>query len=132
VCGARVLVVDDEIVVARLMQEILVGRFGCRVDLASRGIEALERLTAERYSLVISDIRMPEMNGTELFLWLRETQPAMATRLVFVTGHAGEKHLEEEIAQWSVPVLMKPFTVARFAEVCGPFLQTLDAQPASA
>ena len=97
-------------------------QFGCRVDVASQGLEALELLAEHDYALVVSDIRMPGMNGTELFLWLREAQPAAARRLVLVTGHAGERHLEEEIAAWGVPVLLKPFTIERFTELCSPFL----------
>ncbi len=122
--GARVLVVEDEIVVRRLMCEMLVSQFGCCVIAVVNGVEALERLAAETFSLVISDIRMPAMNGTELFLWLRETQPALSRRFVFVTGHVGENAMEEEISRWGVPVLEKPFSVARFVEVCGPFLRT--------
>jgi CheY-like chemotaxis protein len=120
--GARVLVVDDEIIVRRLLQEILTVQFDCLVDVATQGLEALELLAEHDYALVVSDIRMPGMNGTELFLWLREAQPATARRLVLVTGHAGERHLEEEIAVWGVPVLLKPFTMERFAELYSPFL----------
>lgn len=127
--GMRVLVVDDEVVVRRLIQEVLVTQFGCQVDVVHTGIEALERLTQDRYSLVISDIRMPEMNGTELFLWLREAQPALARRFVFVTGHAGDKALEAEIAQWGVPVLAKPFTIKNLEAVCAPFLRTAALHP---
>jgi CheY-like chemotaxis protein len=66
---------------------------------------------------------MPDMSGTELFLWLREAQPAAARRFVFVTGHAGETHFEAEVAQWGVPVIAKPFTIAQLAATCLPFLQ---------
>src|SRR5581483_43605 len=108
--GARVLVVDDEPAVCRLLHEVLAAHFGCIVDVATNGVEAFELLAANRYALVLSDIRMPMMNGTELYLWLREAQPTTARRLVFVTGHAGEKYLEAEIAQWGTPVIAKPFT----------------------
>ncbi|MCX6951133.1 MAG: ATP-binding protein [Verrucomicrobia bacterium] len=120
--GARVLLVDDEIIVRHLMQEILTVQFGCQVDVAGHGLEALERLAEREYALVVSDIRMPGMNGTELFLWLREAQPVTARRLVLVTGHSGEQRLDDEIAAWGVPLLMKPFTVERFARLCAPYL----------
>lgn len=120
---ARVLVVEDEIVVARLMQEIFRMQFGCRVDVAADGLAAFEKLAEHRYTLVVSDVRMPEMNGTELYLWVREAQPALARRFVFVTGHAGDKKLEAEIAQWGVPVIAKPFTIAALASVCEPYLR---------
>lgn len=127
--GLRALVVDDEIIVRHLMQEILTVRLGCRVDVAANGVEALECIAARRYDLIVSDIRMPGMSGTELFLWLRDAQPATARRLIFVTGHSGEKELDEEIASWGVPVLMKPFTVERFYEHCLPFLAAGTSSP---
>jgi CheY-like chemotaxis protein len=120
--GARVLVVEDEPHVRRLIQTVLSSRFGCHVDTASHGVEAFELLAVQRYALVVSDVRMPTMNGTELYLWLREAQPLTARRFVFVTGYPGESHLERDIAQWNVPVLTKPFTVAQLCEQCAPFL----------
>ncbi len=122
--AARVLVVEDELHVRRLIQEVLWTRFGCEVDTAVHGIDAFERLAVERYALVISDIRMPTMNGTELYLWLREAQPLLARRFIFVTGFPGDNHLEQELANWDVPVLTKPFTVSRLCELCAPFLES--------
>ncbi len=123
--GARVLVVEDEVVIARLIHEIFHMHFGCEVDLVSNGLAAFEKLANTRYALVLSDVRMAEMNGTELYLWLREAQPAMARRFVFVTGHAQERHFNAEIEQWGVPVIEKPFTIAQLTDVCSPFLENL-------
>jgi signal transduction histidine kinase len=120
--GKRVLVVDDEIVICRLMNEILVSRFGCQVDMVSNGIEALGRLNERTFTLIVSDIRMPGMSGKELFLWLNETQPETARRMILVTGHAGENDLEPEVAKYQIPVLMKPFSIEEFSEACAPFL----------
>ena len=128
--GARVLVVEDEIVVARLMREIFHTQFGCEVDVVNNGIDAFEKLAHTRYALVVSDVRMPKMNGTELFLWLREAQPMTARRFVFVTGHAGEKHFEAEIAQWGVPVIAKPFTMSQLTAVCAPYLESVSIESA--
>jgi CheY-like chemotaxis protein len=75
---------------------------------------------------------MPEMNGLEFYFHLRELRPELAERLVFVTGHAGDKAMEEEIARWSVPVVPKPFTPRRLAEICAPFLITAKAVADSA
>jgi two-component system NtrC family sensor kinase len=121
--GGRVLVVEDDDVVSKLLQELLRVHFGCHVDLATNGRDALAAIGREHYELVISDIQMPEMNGAELFTRLREYHPDIARRFVFVTGHPGGRHLDAEIAHWNVPVIAKPFTVSRLADVCGPFLK---------
>jgi signal transduction histidine kinase len=119
----RVLVAEDEVVLRRLLQEILRSRFGCDVEIATNGVEAMAAIEHGTFDLVLADIRMPEMSGTELYLRLRDMRPELARRFVFVTGHPGENALAAEIAKWNVPVIAKPFTLARLAEVCGPFLQ---------
>jgi len=118
----HVLVVEDEPDVRRLMEIVISTRFGCSVDTASHGIAALEHLAKRHYTLVISDIRMPTMSGTELYLWLREAQPVTARRFVFVTGYPDDNCLGTDIAGWQIPVLLKPFTVDRLCELCAPFL----------
>ena len=121
--GVRVLVVEDEEVVRWLLQEMMRTHFGCQVDVAVSGTEALAALQREKYALVLSDIRMPVMNGPELYQEVLAQHPEMACRFVFMTGHPGGQHLEEKIAGWNIPVIAKPFTIERIAEVCGPFLE---------
>ncbi len=128
--GIRVLVVEDEVVLRRLLQEILRSRFGCNVEIATNGVEAMAAIEKTAFDLVLADIRMPEMSGTELYLRLRESRPELARRFVFVTGHPGENALAAEIAKWNVPLIAKPFTLAQMTEVCGPFLQAPDAKTA--
>jgi two-component system NtrC family sensor kinase len=130
--GVRVLVVEDEVVLRRLLQELLRSRFGCNVEIATNGLEAMAAIKAGSFDLVIADIRMPEMSGTDLYLRLREVRPELARRFVFVTGHPGETALAEEISRWNVPIIAKPFTLARLAEVCGPFLEAASAETAAA
>jgi signal transduction histidine kinase len=120
--GRRILVAEDEEVVAVFLREVLAAAFGCDLDVAVDGVEAL-RLAQERdYALVVSDVRMPRMGGVDFFLRLQALRPALARRLVFVSGHVGDKTLEQEMARWDVPLVAKPFTPARLIEVCAPFL----------
>jgi signal transduction histidine kinase/CheY-like chemotaxis protein len=81
---ARVLVVDDDPPVARSIARAL-RRFG--VEVAHSGAEALARLEAHRFELVVSDVRMPGMSGPELH---RRAQSVRRLPFLFVTGGAGE------------------------------------------
>jgi len=83
------------------------------------------------YDLVISDIRMPEMSGIELYLRLRELQPELAKRFLFVSG-AGDKQIDAEVKRWNVPLIAKPFTVTRLIEACLPFLRSAEKAALSA
>ena len=91
--------------------------------------QALAMLDRGSYSLVLSDIRMAVMNGTEFYLRLAETRPELTRRFVFITGYPGDQNLVMQFAQWNVPVIPKPFTLAKLVEVCGPFLQTASPFP---
>ena len=120
--AAKILIVEDEPAVATALSEMFRIGFGCEVDLAINGVSAFERLSQQSYALVLSDVRMPEMSGTELYLWLCEAQPGMAKRFVFVTAHAEDRHFETKLIEWGVPILAKPFTLSDLLAVCGPAL----------
>ncbi len=127
--GHKVLVVEDEDVLRKLLQEVIRSHFGCQVDATANGTEGLARATQEHYDLVVSDICMPGMNGVELYLRLRELQPSMARRFLFVSGYAGDRKLDEQIRECDVPLVAKPFSIARLAGACLPFFRA--ARPAA-
>jgi putative nucleotidyltransferase with HDIG domain len=79
-----VLFVDDEVNILRAVQRLLRNE-PCRVLTASRGPEALELLASESAQVVVSDQRMPEMNGVELLLAIRDRHPD-AVRMM-LTGY---------------------------------------------
>jgi len=83
----RVLVVDDEAAVVRAMKRWLKRR--ADVTGTTDPHEALRLLERERYELVLCDMNMPEMSGRELADALRERDPALADRVVIVTGSSG-------------------------------------------
>jgi two-component system NtrC family sensor kinase len=120
--GLKVLIVEDELVVRHFLQEALRTGFGCRVDVALDGVEGLRRAVETDYALVVSDVRMPGLNGPELYRKLAGLRPAVSGRFVFVTGHEGEQSLGELLSGASVPVMAKPFTMQQLQEVCGPIL----------
>jgi CheY-like chemotaxis protein len=125
----HVLVVEDEEVLRWLLQEVVQSHFGCSVDTAADGTEGLALAARGGYDLIISDIRMPGINGLELYQRLREVQPVLAKRFLLVSGYAGDKQIEEEIRRWNIPLVTKPFTMTDLAGACIPFLRTAGAAP---
>jgi two-component system NtrC family sensor kinase len=83
--SARILVVDDEPDILALLDEILSGD-GHTIEHAASGREALERVAAQSFDLVISDVRMPDGDGRDLYRALRAQQPALAERMLVLTG----------------------------------------------
>jgi chemosensory pili system protein ChpA (sensor histidine kinase/response regulator) len=118
-----VLVVDDSLTVRRVTQRLLV-REGYRVQLAKDGVEALERVAAERPRLVLSDIEMPRMDGFELVRLLRADAALADLPVVMITSRIAEKHREHASALGVDHYLGKPYgedellsLVARYARV---------------
>jgi signal transduction histidine kinase/CheY-like chemotaxis protein len=108
----RVLLVDDEELIRRPMGRFLKKR-GAEIAEAVDGLEALERIrTGFEPHVILADLRMPRMDGAEFFLRLQEERPALADRVLFLSGditHLAGRGLAE------VPrdrVLVKPVELA--------------------
>jgi len=111
VAGGSVLVVDDEPEVAETLAEIL-EQDGWRIDLADSGQAALERVLANDYDVVVSDIRMPNLDGLALYRRLEELKPALAGRLVLVTGDTMSGTVRAFLDETGLPCIEKPFVAA--------------------
>jgi signal transduction histidine kinase len=83
--GVRVLLVDDEELVRRPLARFLAKR-GAIVTEAGDGLQALERLTGEEPHVILADLRMPRMDGAELYTRLQAERPALAARVLFLSG----------------------------------------------
>jgi two-component system NtrC family sensor kinase len=103
-----VLVIDDEPEIRDALFEILTDARH-RVVTASSGREALERIAAERYDAILTDIRMPDLDGRALYLEIQRRWPIQAGRVVFVTGDTLASTLREFVSSSGRPVIEKPF-----------------------
>jgi signal transduction histidine kinase len=109
--GRSVLVVDDEEFITTLLHEALRTSLGCRVTRASSAEEAIDRVAAQDFDLVISDVRLPGQNGIHFFNELTRTQPELAERFIFITGDPGSRELNTVLSVTNRPVLRKPFGI---------------------
>ena len=103
---ARVLVVDDDAGVRYTLREILASE-GLSVDEASDGVAALQRFEASPVPLVITDLRMPRMDGMELLRRLLAHAPT--PRVVMITAHGSERHAVEAMKAGAWDYFRKPF-----------------------
>lgn len=111
-----VLVVDDESFIAQLIADVLGGE-GYDVDTAPHGLAALERLERRTYDVVLSDLRMPELDGLGLFREIEQRYPDLLHRFVFITGTSEHADYQGFIDDVKVPVLTKPFDMADLVRV---------------
>jgi two-component system NtrC family sensor kinase len=75
----------------------------------SSGREALERIAEEHYDVILTDIRMPDLDGRDLYREIERRWPERAGRVVFVTGDTLTSTSRELAAAGGRPVIEKPF-----------------------
>lgn len=103
-----VLAVDDDDMVLIMIARSL-RRLGCEVPNWSSAAEALECLEERSFDVALLDVRMPDMNGVELFLVIQKRWPDLAQRTGFVTGNVPSGETEALLEQTGLPVLLEPF-----------------------
>jgi len=112
--ATRVLVVDDDAGVRYTLREILESE-GLSVDEAADGAEALARFEAHPAPLVVTDLRMPGMDGMELLRRLAARTPA--PHVVVITAHGSERHAVEAMKAGAHDYFKKPFETEELVAV---------------
>lgn len=109
--GASVLLVEDERALAMAVGDALEDA-GLQVVHAGDGEEALARVSEKTYDAIICDLKMPRVDGMALYRAIAAAEPAVARRIIFVTGGVADsdagRFLEESGCRW----LAKPFRLA--------------------
>jgi two-component system, cell cycle response regulator CpdR len=108
---AKLLIVEDDESVRTLAARAL-ERAGHMIDIAADGAQGLALIRAARggYDLVVSDIRMPEMDGIQMAKAAASLFPAI--KILLMTGYADQRERAEELNGVIVDVVQKPFTLA--------------------
>ena len=121
--GPRVLVIDDDddlrVLIVRVVEQA-----SYAVDSASDGQAGLDRLAERTYDVIVCDLRMPRMDGVAFYREVERRVPAVARRVVLMTGHLKAEEYMDFLRGVRVPVLNKPFTLDEFrstlARMVGP------------
>jgi two-component system NtrC family sensor kinase len=111
----RILVVDDEPSVTCLVKATLETHCGWQVEEFHRVEPALEALDRRGFDLVITDLRMPGLDGFALLSWMRKHRPGLLSKSLVITADEGNVDLE---ADWGVRLLRKPFSSTSLVESC--------------
>ncbi len=119
----RVLVLDDEPIVGKRLQPAL-AKVGCDVEVFDAPRPALERIEETRFDVVVTDIRMEEIDGIEVLEKVLARWPE--TRVIMITGYATVEVAREAMAKGAFDFIAKPFkpqelrdVIAKAAEALG-------------
>jgi CheY-like chemotaxis protein len=114
----KILVIDDEKLITDSLQRLL-RKENYEVTIANNGNEALEFIQRSSFDLIISDIRMPNLNGIEVIKkireYLKENKQSIIPEIL-ITGYASEENLKEAEKLNVADYIYKPFNINRFIE----------------
>jgi len=102
-----ILVVDDEPGIVKTLKTIL-SADGHHVETASNGIVALQKLREQRYELILTDVRMPQLDGPGLYREIEHLYPGLEQRIVFLTGDLLNPQTRAFLEETEAPYLSKP------------------------
>ncbi|OGN92917.1 MAG: hypothetical protein A2Z75_07370 [Chloroflexi bacterium RBG_13_50_10] len=105
---ARILVVDDEQVIRDVVNRVLTGE-GYKVETVDNATDALKKIESQRYKLILVDIKMPGMDGVELYKRIQKIARSLARRVVFITGDIMGADTEKFLSETKVAYIDKPF-----------------------
>jgi len=117
--GKKILVIDDEKLVVESLKKLL-KREGYDANIAKNGTEAMAQIKESDFDLIVSDIRMPDINGIEIVKKIREYLKQNGKRPIpeiLITGYASKENLDEAEKLNVADYIYKPFNIKDFLEV---------------
>ncbi|NOY26953.1 MAG: sigma-54-dependent Fis family transcriptional regulator [Oligoflexia bacterium] len=120
----RILVVDDELSIRKVLQALL-ARDGHEVDLATNGADAISALSDHSYELVVTDLRMPGVDGIELLGYCAQHLPGLP--VIVVTAHGTIDTAVEALKLGAYDYITKPFEQDDLRAIIAKALRTEEA-----
>ncbi len=125
--GKRILIVDDEEKVAFFLQESLEGMDrDYEVVSVETGEQALEEVRRRPFDLVVTDLRMPGINGLELMERLQQVSPAIP--IILITAYGSDEVEDEAQRLRAYRYFVKPFHIEDFTQTVQEALQEMTAR----
>jgi two-component system response regulator AtoC len=112
--SARILVIDDEESIRKTVS-LTLQYAGYRVDTAENGKQAIKKAQDNFYNIALIDIRLPDMEGTELLTALKETTPKMVK--IILTGYPALENAVRAVNKKADAYLIKPVNTEELLKV---------------
>ncbi|NCC03808.1 MAG: response regulator [Proteobacteria bacterium] len=123
----RLLLVDDEIELAQTLADLLEPN-GHEIDLAANGKIALDKLRKNSFDAIVSDLRMPVMDGPTMYAEIAKEMPQYIKKIIYVTGDTLSPHVNAFLKDTPVPVIEKPYKLADVQEALAKLLKENETQ----
>lgn len=122
--GKSLMIVDDSATMRKIIMRTvrMSGLEFDRTEEAGSGVEALQKLQGGPVDVILCDINMPEMNGTELVKKARELPSCSNTKIVMVSTESAQDLIDQVLHDGADGYITKPFTPEKFQEKLTPLL----------
>lgn len=122
--GKSLMIVDDSATMRKIIMRTvrMSGLEFDRTEEAGSGLEALQKLENGPIDVILCDINMPEMNGTELVKKARELPSCSGTKIVMVSTESAQDLIDQVMSDGADGYITKPFTPEKFQEKLTPLL----------
>jgi CheY-like chemotaxis protein len=104
----KILILDDDVVFTELTR-IHLETNGYQVEVAADGVQGIKKIMVNDYSVIFCDMIMPNLAGDMFYTAVERVKPHLCRRIVFVTGHQGDRKVDEFIRKVKGLILWKPF-----------------------
>ncbi len=121
----KILIVDDDEVLVSMLQETL-NAMGYQAQGSTDGEEAIKKIDTEEFDLVITDIRMPKMDGISFLRSLKEKKPKLP--VIMITGFSLAYTQQRATQEGADGYLVKPFKIEKIEELVKNLLQESKAE----
>ena len=118
------MIVDDSATMRKIIMRTvrMSGLEFERTEEAGNGVEALEKLSANPVDVMLCDINMPEMSGTEVVKKVRELPACADTKIIMVSTESSQELIDSLMADGANGYITKPFTPEKFQEKLSPLM----------
>ena len=118
------MIVDDSATMRKIIMRTvrMSGLEFDRTEEAGDGVEALEKLSSAPVDVILCDINMPEMGGTEVVKKVRELPSCADTKIIMVSTESSQELIDDLMAGGANGYITKPFTPEKFQEKLSPLM----------
>jgi excisionase family DNA binding protein len=119
---ANILVIDDEEAIRSLFKEML-GQLGYKIASAANGLEGLQLIEQNDFDLVFLDLKMPEMDGAELYGRVKTIKPELP--VIIITGYPESELMTRALTYGPFGIMHKPFSQSDIVTAVNNFLRII-------
>lgn len=111
---ARILVIDDEAIVGKRLKQVL-EKMGFEIVVETSPIPALEKITQTTFDVVVTDLKMKDMDGMQVLNRVKEVSPG--TKVIIITGYAESATAKQAFQSGVYEFIRKPFRLDEIKQV---------------